>query len=92
MELGRIAYIEDLYNPEMRICKIWFTGAVVGGEVFTASAEARAESIVEAAFLGRAAFAGKMVFPQVLEAAYWRDRESGFVEPRYLGLREMMVY
>ena len=92
VELGPIAYIEDLYNPEQRICKIWFIGHVIGGAIRTDSAEASAEGIVAAAFLSRKEFEGKVVFPLVLESDYWRDRESGFNQPRYLGIREMEVY
>lgn len=89
VELDRIAYIEDLHNPALRILKIWFTGRIVGGTLYTGSAAASAERIVEAAFLGRHELDGKRVFPPVLAADYWQDRASGFATPRYLGLRQM---
>ena len=92
VKLHRVAYIEDLYTSDQRICKIWFAGSVCGGSIRTDSAEAVAESIVGAAFLGRQQFQGKVVFPQVLISDYWRDKESGFVEPRYLGIRRMEDY
>lgn len=89
VELGRIAYIEDLYNSTLRICKVWFTGRIIGGTLNTRSAAAAAEHIVEAAFLGRDDFAGRLVYPTMLAAEYWEDRAAGFPEPRYVGLRRL---
>ena len=87
--LDRIAYIEDLHNAALRILKVWFTGRIVGGTLYTGSAAASAEHIVDAAFFGRAELAGKVVYPPALLNDYWRDRETGFAAPRYLGLRRM---
>ena len=92
VELGRIAYIEEMYTSSTRICKIWFTGSVVGGSMRTDSDEAAAENIVEAAFLSREDFEGKVVFPEVLSSQYWQDRRGGFAEPVYLEPRRMEDY
>jgi 8-oxo-dGTP diphosphatase len=84
-----LLYVEELVNPHTRMCKFWFAGKVLGGELTTAHQEAAAEGIVEAAWLGREAIAQRTVFPPMLRAEYWSDRERGPSGPRYVGLRRM---
>lgn len=92
VEPERLAYIEDLANPHTRECKVWFIGRLLGGTINATSAEATREHIVEAAWLSRSEFEGKVVFPPMLHADYWKDKESGFAVPRYVGLRHMEFY
>jgi len=87
----QIAYVEDLWTPEMRICKVWFIGRVTGGELTSTASGAAAEHIVDAQFVARADFRGKVVFPSVLNEQYWSDKASGFATTRYLGVREMTL-
>jgi 8-oxo-dGTP diphosphatase len=87
----QIAYVEDLWNADMRICKIWFTGRVIGGELTNSAPGASAEHIVDARFVGRDEFEGKTIFPTVLRDQYWSDKAQGFASVRYLGIREMTV-
>ena len=88
----QLAYIEEFTNPDIRECKVWFTGRLVGGTVNTEAEEAKREHIVEAAWLSQSEFEGKTVFPPMLLSEYWTDRESGFALPRYVGLRAMAFY
>lgn len=83
-----IAYIEELIMGDCRECKFWFTGRLIGGELNTSSAAASEERIIDAAFMSRADFTGKTIYPPVLADEYWQDRESGFARPRYLGVRD----
>jgi 8-oxo-dGTP diphosphatase len=92
VEPMRVAYIEEFLNPHTRECKVWFTGRVVGGVLNTSSNPAGQEHIVEAAWLTRSEFEGKIVFPPMLAVDYWEDKESGFAFPRYVGLRRMEFY
>ena len=39
----QIAYVEDLWVPEMPICKAWFIGRVIGGELTATASGAAAE-------------------------------------------------
>lgn len=87
-----IAYVEDLWTPDMRICKIWFTGRPVGGELTNSAQGASAEHIIEARFVGRDEFDGKVIFPGVLRDRYWEDKAQGFASIRYLGIGEMETY
>ena len=84
-----IAYVEELIIGDCRECKFWFTGRLISGALNTGSAAASSEHIVDAAFLSRAAFSGRTIYPSVLADEYWRDRESGFAYPRYLGVRDI---
>ena len=88
----QLAYVEELSNPITRECKVWFTGKLVGGNLSTSQEEATREHIVEAAWLSRSEFNGKTIFPPMLQSDYWRDKESGFAFPRYVGLRVMEFY
>ena len=88
----QIAYVEDLWNPKMRICKLWFTGRIAGGELTSSASGSVAENIVDARFVGRDEFSGKVIFPEVLRDQYWEDRVGGFTSTRYLGIREMETY
>ena len=92
VEPEQVAYIEDLSNPHMRECKVWFTARIVAGSLNCLAPEAVREHIVETAFLSPAEFEGKIVFPPVLLREYWQDKEAGFLHPRYVGLREMEFY
>lgn len=91
VEPGEIAYIEDLIMGDCRECKVWFTGRVIGGHLHTTSEAATIESIIDAAFLSRDEFEGKLVYPPILADEYWRDRERGFAHPRYLGVRNTLL-
>jgi 8-oxo-dGTP diphosphatase len=87
--IDRLAYIEEFANPETRHVKFWFTARVSGGEMSSAAPEAKAEHIVEAAWLSRSDLAARTVFPSVLTARYWDDRNRGFAAPIHLALRMM---
>ncbi|MDE1716413.1 NUDIX hydrolase [Chromobacterium amazonense] len=89
VEIGPLAYIEEFASPQTRECKFWFTGKLLGGAIDCSAEEAVREHIVEAAWLARGEFADKTVFPPMLLDDYWRDREHGFIAPRYVGLRQM---
>src|SRR5688572_16996063 len=57
----QIAYVEDLWSPEMRICKVWFIGRLTGGELTSSAPGAAAEYIVDAQFVARADLGSKVV-------------------------------
>jgi 8-oxo-dGTP diphosphatase len=87
-----IAYIEEFTNPDVRECKVWFLGKLLGGSLDFSRSEATREHIVEAAWFSRSEFEGKIVFPPMLKNEYWSDRNSGFAYPRYTGVRKMEFY
>jgi 8-oxo-dGTP diphosphatase len=86
-----LAYIDELLISETRQCKFWYLARLMGGLLSTSSAAARAEYIVEAAFLSRADMNGKAVFPPVVVGEFWSHLRDGFTQPRYLGVREAVI-
>jgi 8-oxo-dGTP diphosphatase len=92
VEPERIVYIEELLTPDTRECKVWFHARLISGELSTSTREAAREYIIDAQFLARTEFEGKIVFPPVLNNVFWADLETGFREPRYLGVRKMEFY
>ena len=89
VETDKLVYIEELIQPDLRICKFWFTARLIGGQMSVAAPEAKSEHIIEAAWLSRAEMANKTVFPPVLVSRYWEDKSQGFGGPTHLGLRKM---
>ncbi len=74
IEVRELMYIEEFHSPDVRYCKFWFAGWLLGGTLEVGGLEARAEGIAEAAWISRTEFAGKRVFPSVLADRYWTDR------------------
>ena len=85
----RLLYIEEMYQPELRICKFWFTGKLTGGTLSVAAPEAVAEHITEAAWLCRDEIESRTVYPSVLASRYWNDKTDSTAGPIHLGLRAM---
>jgi 8-oxo-dGTP diphosphatase len=89
VSVGRLLYIDDMVNPECRFAKFWFAAHLVSGRLDVSHPEAKAEHILEAAWLTPEEFEGKVVFPQVLSSRYASDRSSGFKNVVRLPLRHM---
>lgn len=86
----RVLYVEEFHNPETRHCKFWVQARFIGGELSVEAPEATAEYIVEAGWHTEDDIRTLQVFPEILQARYWQDRESGFSSGvQYLGLRAM---
>jgi 8-oxo-dGTP diphosphatase len=92
VEPAKLAYIEELINPETRHCKFWFVGKVQGGELSVDHPETKRELITEAAWLSKDELRGRVVYPPVLIGRYWQDRDAGFPAPVHLELRRMEVW
>ena len=84
-----LAYIEELYTNKKRECKFWFYTDQYTGTIQTEKASAERESIVEAKFISREELSQLVVFPSVVLDQLWKDIETGFTTPAYLGIHEM---
>jgi 8-oxo-dGTP diphosphatase len=91
VEAVSLAYVDELIISETRQCKFWFLARLVGGSLSASSTAARAEYIVEAAFLSRSEMSGKTVFPSVVVDEFWTHLRDGFAQPLYLGVREAVI-
>ncbi len=85
----KLAYIEELFNSEVRLCKFWYLAKFLGGEFQIDQESKSVEYIVEAQFKSRDELANETVFPKELNDQIWLDIEEGFSSPKYIGLREM---
>lgn len=92
VRVGPLAYIEEFHSPHMRYVKFWFVAELLGGKLSADRTEARAEHIVETAWLGRTDFAGRVVFPSFLTDEYWERRAAGYAAPVRLPLRAMQFW
>ncbi len=92
VDIGPLAYIEELMQPGIRHCKLWFVGRLLGGKLDATAPEAQREHIVEAAFVAPADFGARIVFPLMLHTHYTADKAAGFATPRYMGMRHMEFY
>jgi 8-oxo-dGTP diphosphatase len=92
VEVGRLLYIEDLVNPECRFVKFWFAAQLIGGILDVTHPEARAEHVVEAAWLKPEELQGKAVFPEVLTGRYAADKEASFPGVIRLPMRRMELW
>jgi 8-oxo-dGTP diphosphatase len=85
----RLAYIEELTQPDVRHCKFWFEARAVGERQCVVPADASREHITEAAWLTRAQLRERQVFPPVLDQRFWSDRDARVTAAAHLGLRRM---
>lgn len=91
VEALNLAYIDELLISDTRQCKFWFIARRLGGSLSGLPEAARAEHIVEAAFLSRAEMVGKVVFPAVVVDEFWTHLRDGFSQPKFLGVREAVI-
>lgn len=92
VEVRELMYIEEFHSPDVRYCKFWFSGWLLGGTLSVNAPEARADAIVEAGWFGVGEFDGKTVFPSVLVERYWSDRLEKPRVPVHLGTVRTMEF
>ena len=92
VEVGQLAYIEDLVNPECRYVKFWFQARYVSGEIDVSHPEAKLEHVAQAGWYALNDLPREEVFPSVLHGRYQQDREAGFPGVVRLPLRQMSVW
>jgi 8-oxo-dGTP diphosphatase len=88
----KLAYIEELYSPDERMCKFWYLASDSEGTLKTDQASVEREHIVDVRFLRRSELNELTVFPPVVLDRLWKDLKTGFQSPVYLGIREMEFY
>ena len=89
VKVGKLAYIEEFWQPTQRSCKFWFHAEYLEGEIDATAEEAVGEHIVDARFVPRDEIEGLLVFPPVVQDRLWQDLDEGFPRPVHLCLREI---
>ena len=92
VEPGKMAYVEELYNPELRLLKVWVLCDYRSGTPHVAESETAREHIVEAGWFDRKELIDRILFPEVLRNDFWNDFKNGFKEVLYLPIHEMEFY
>lgn len=92
VDVGKLMYVEEMYNPEERSIKFWYLCELAGGNLDCTAEEATQEYIVDAKFMAAGEFGDRVVFPTMLLNGFWEKIEQADVTPEYLTLREMEFY
>jgi 8-oxo-dGTP diphosphatase len=87
VDIGPMAYIDELIDGSGRIVKFWFLARFAAGEIDIAANPAVGESIVHAGWFERDALPAGPVFPEPLRSRFWTDLATGFPAPLKLPLR-----
>ncbi len=92
VQVTKLAYFEEFFNPDGRFLKFWFLAHPLSGELNVSHPDTVAEHIVEAAWLKHDELQGKAVFPPVIVQRFREDAAAGFKEVVRLPLRAMNVW
>jgi len=92
VQIGKLAYFEEFYNPECRFLKFWFLASAPIGKLDTSHPDTVGEHIVEAAWMSYADLEGTTVFPSAIIERLREDAAAGFQEVVRLPLRAMEVW
>ena len=92
VEPSKMVYVEELYNSENRLIKVWILCDYRSGTPHVAKSETAREHIVEAGWFDRTELENITLFPEILKHEFWNDFEHGFNEVKYLTIHEMEFY
>lgn len=82
----KVLCIEDLLCNRFKMCKVWFLGEVVTGELKRTEGAMR-EGIIEARWYGKQELEGETVFPPIIKECAWSSFASDNWDVKCLGLR-----
>lgn len=89
VEVDRLLYIEEFWQPEQREIKLWYLCTYLAGDIDVSAEEAAREYIVDAKFMSKEEMQGLIVFPEVVPGRIWDDLSNKAFSPAHLGLTEM---
>lgn len=92
VQITKLVYFEEFFNPECRFLKFWFLAEALAGELDISHPETISEHIVEASWLSPAELQGKTVYPSVIAQRFRDDAAAGFRQVVRLPLRPMEVW
>ena len=92
VEPSKIVYIEELYNPEERIIKVWIKCNYLSGTTFVAESETAREHVVDAGWFEKTELENMRLFPEILKTEFWDDYKNGFSEVIYLPIHDTEFY
>jgi 8-oxo-dGTP pyrophosphatase MutT (NUDIX family) len=88
VDLDRIVYLEEYYEPGYHFCKFFILCCSYRGDLTLVNRDQGETFLVDARFFSREELADLEVYPEVLRDRFWDDLEAGFPQMQYLGLVE----
>ena len=92
MLVGKLLYVEEMHDPEIRYIKFWYRCDFVDGRLDCTAREAISEYIVDVRFMKRQELKNHTVFPSILNDACFEDITSKNGLPQFIALHKMEFY
>ena len=89
VELDRILYIQELWEPGYHFCKFFITCKTFSGDLTLANKEQNEGFLVDARFFAQNDLRELPVFPEILKEQFWDDVRAECPVTRYLGLEQI---
>ena len=86
VELDRILYIQEFWEPGYHFCKFFIRCKTFSGELTLANKDQDEGFLVDARFFAQDDLRGLPVFPEILKEQFWEDVQAEYPVTRYLGL------
>jgi 8-oxo-dGTP diphosphatase len=89
VELDRILYIQEFWEPGYHFCKFFILCKAFSGDLTLANKEQNEDFLVGARFFAQDDLRGLPVFPEILKEQFWDDVQAEYPVTRYLGLEQI---
>ena len=89
VELDRILYIQEFWEPGYHFCKFFILCKTFSGDLTLANREQAESFLVDARFFAQDDLRGLPVFPEILKEQFWDDVQAEYPVTRYLGLERI---
>lgn len=87
VDMHRILYVQELWEPGYHFCKFFILGRTCSGELTLANRDPEEGFLVDTRFFSREALQKTTVYPEALKGAFWEDRQGQCT--KYLGLERL---
>jgi 8-oxo-dGTP diphosphatase len=89
VELDRILYIQEFWEPGYHFCKFFIVCKTFSGDLTLANKEQAESFLVDARFFAQDDLRGLHIFPEILKEQFWDDVQAEYPVTRYLGLEQI---
>jgi len=89
VELDRILYIQEFWEPGYHFCKFFIWCKAFRGDLTLANKEQAESFLVDARYFAQDDLRGLPVYPEILKDLFWDDLKAEYPVTRYLGLEQI---
>ena len=89
VELDRILYIQEFWEPGYHFCKFFILCKSFRGDLTLANKEQAESFLVDARYFAQDDLRGLPVYPEILKDLFWDDLKAEYPVTRYLGLEQI---